>query len=632
VATRASFTVNGLPTPASDVLYEDESTHGSLDMENPVTNGLTQGPPLRWPFLGPGLPDHNVDRLLQLVKELDVELGLERSFKISEKLLLENRFLLGTSKHTIKQKPHEKLLGICERMDMPRDFLGVFSENLAKANYVHFGFEENVGTCLYKVYLEFYEDIEERVKRQPAESGPFVLHLGFKWNVSDNTKHALTQYLWYPLLSVRDMLTRMADRLDPRGYQKPLEVAKGIVTAASVRMAHQAILYLEVTEENNPRRSFDINMYRAGVKLRELYPFLLNMFRHYGIPPEEFRALYTRDKAETLGHLSGGIDRDGKDFLTVYYGVKGYSLQDRELKDSPLKRETLPLTGADRVTPLPLPPSQAERDDEKAHLIFQLVEDLKVHYGLEKSFKISNRTMLKNRFLLGIKRKTIKEESDKKILNICERIEMPGDFLEVFKENLAAANIVLFGFEGNGKTSILKAYLEFGGRVREAFLENPDSPRPFPIHLGFKWDAADKTKRTLARYTCYPAISVERILERILLICEGDKQNACFDIAKGVLYLALTRIGPEKFLYVEVNEENNPRRSFDLNLYRAGLEVGELYPLLLRACRQYSIAPRVFHAGYDEAKEKLFGHLSGGVDREGNDFLTVYYNLVTLEQ
>jgi hypothetical protein len=255
-----------------------------------------------------------------------------------------------------------------------------------------------------------------------------------------------------------------------------------------------------------------------------------------------------------------------------------------------------------------------------------------VHYGLERSFKISNRTMLKNRFLLGIQRKTIKGESDKKILNICERIEMPGDFLEVFKENLAAANIVLFGFEGNGKASILKAYLEFGGRVREAFLENPDSPRPFPIHLGFKWDAADKTKRTLARYTCYPAISVERILERILLICEGDKQNACFDIAKGVLYLALTRIGPDKFLYVEVNEENNPRRSFDLNLYRAGLEVGELYPLLLKACRQYSIAPRVFHAAYDGATEKLFGHLSGGVDREGNDFLTFYYSLTLLDK
>ena len=618
------FAAKGLLTPVNDVIGGDQSTYGSLDMKNPVTNGLTQGLPRK--------PDRNIDRLLQLVKDLDVELGLERSFKISEKVLLQNRFLLGTSKKAIKQKPHEKLLGICERMDMPRDFLGVFSENLAKANYVHFGFEENVGTCLYKVYLEFYEDIEERVKRQPAESGPFVLHLGFKWDVSDNTKHVLTKYLWYPLLSVRDMLTRMAERLDPRGYAKPLEVAKGIVTAASLRMAHQAILYLEVTEEKNPRRSFDINMYKAGVKLRELYPFLLNMFRHYGIPPEEFRALYTRDKGETFGHLSGGIDRAGKDFLTVYYGVKGYSLQDRELKDSPLKKETPPPTGAERTTPRPFPSSQAERSDEKAHLIFQLIEDLKVHYGFERSFKILKRTMLKNRFLLGIKRITLKEESDKKILNICERIEMPGDLLEVFKENLAAANIVLFGFEGNGKTSILKAYLEFGGRVREAFRENPDNPQPFPIHLGFKWDTADKTKRTLARYTCYPAISVESILERILIICEGDKQRACFDIAKGVLYLALTRIGPDKFLYVEVNEENNPRRSFDLNLYRAGLEVGELYPLLLKACQHYSIAPHYFHAGYDEATEKLFGHLSGGVDREGNDFLTFYYSLLTLEK
>lgn len=36
-------------------------------------------------------------RLLQLVKDLDVELGLERSFEIPENLLLQNRFLLGTA-------------------------------------------------------------------------------------------------------------------------------------------------------------------------------------------------------------------------------------------------------------------------------------------------------------------------------------------------------------------------------------------------------------------------------------------------------------------------------------------------------------------------------------------------------
>lgn len=216
--------------------------------------------------------NQKIDRLLQLVKDLDVELGMERSFKISDKRLLQNRFLLGTSKHAIKQKADEKILGICEGMDMPGDFLERFRENLAKANYVHFGFEENAGICLYKLYLEFYRNIEKQIKGQPSESGPFVLHLGFKWDASDNTKHALTQYLWYPLLSVRDMITRIADRFDPRRTQTPFEIAKGIVSAASIKMDPQAVLYLEVTEENNPRRSFDINVYRAGVKLRELYP------------------------------------------------------------------------------------------------------------------------------------------------------------------------------------------------------------------------------------------------------------------------------------------------------------------------------------------------------------------------
>lgn len=70
-------------------------------------------------------------------------MGLEQSFKISEKSLLRNRFLLGTSKGAIGQNCHEKMLDICVKMGMPEDFLESFRENLSEANYVHFGFEQN---------------------------------------------------------------------------------------------------------------------------------------------------------------------------------------------------------------------------------------------------------------------------------------------------------------------------------------------------------------------------------------------------------------------------------------------------------------------------------------------------------
>ena len=111
--------------------------------------------------------------------------------------------------------------------------------------------------------------------------------------------------------------------LDPQKHGHSLETAKAILDLASARIPHHDILYLEVSEEDNPRRSFDINVYRAGLQVGELYPILLKAWQHYSIPAERWHDLYGRVASKAFGHLSGGIDRGGKDFLTVYYGVEG---------------------------------------------------------------------------------------------------------------------------------------------------------------------------------------------------------------------------------------------------------------------------------------------------------------------
>ncbi len=320
------FTAKRLVALLNDVIRTYEAKYGPL-----VKGGSPSTVESPAPAIRQEVPDHSTEilpekagQLFQLVKNLNLEVGYERSFKVSEKTLLENRFLLGFSKSSIKPNPHERILEICERMEMPVIFLEDFSEKLSEANYVHFGFEENESTCIYKVYLEFYDRIEEEIKNQPNESEHFLLHLGFKWDVSDNTRHALTRYAWYRSLEVEDILVRLANILDPQKYRNPFEIAKGILSTASSRIPHHDILYLEVSEENNPRRSFDINMYRATLQLRELDPLFSKMCQHYSISSDEFHALYDQVKTKRFGHLSGGIDREGKDFLTVYYGVKGH--------------------------------------------------------------------------------------------------------------------------------------------------------------------------------------------------------------------------------------------------------------------------------------------------------------------
>ena len=36
-----------------------------------------------------------------------------------------------------------------------------------------------------------------------------------------------------------------------------------------------------------------------------------------------FQALYDQIKMKALGHLAGGVHRNGKDFFNLYYGVTG---------------------------------------------------------------------------------------------------------------------------------------------------------------------------------------------------------------------------------------------------------------------------------------------------------------------
>ncbi|MBW1999284.1 MAG: hypothetical protein JRJ29_15155, partial [Deltaproteobacteria bacterium] len=269
--------------------------------------------------------------------------------------------------------------------------------------------------------------------------------------------------------------------------------------------------------------------------------------------------------------------------------------------------------------------SGVEERDERAGLLFRLVSGLGVQVGVERSFKMFSGTLLSDRLLLGFKRSSLGGDTQGRILDICKEIGMPGDFLDTFEELLPESNIVLFGFEKNHKGGIYNSYLEFGDRIVKAIRREPSAPEPVAIHEGFKWDAADSSNKTRAKYTCFPRLSLKDMSRRIARIVPGGVRARTFCLVGDVLELVSSRVGSEALLYFEATEEANPRRSFDVNLYRANLRLGELYPILLRMCLHYDIPPRSFDAVYEPVKNHKFGHLTGGTDREGRDFLTVYF-------
>jgi hypothetical protein len=262
------------------------------------------------------------DYLLELIKALNMDYAFERSFKVTEKTLLGNRILYGVYTEKIKEDQHKELLDICHQMNMPEAFFENFREDWRDTNAIGWAFEKIGEALVYKVYLEFWDKWKKEIKETPNERDPFLVVLGFKWDALNRAKRSLARYTWYPLLSYEEMLERLSGSYENDQYRSLFGIIKDFLRFPSIKVTHDEIRYIEVTEENTPRRSFDINVYNAKLQLKEVYPLLQKIYQHYSIPDKDFHALYNQFRTKIIGHLSGGIGRDGKDFLTVYYGLE----------------------------------------------------------------------------------------------------------------------------------------------------------------------------------------------------------------------------------------------------------------------------------------------------------------------
>ncbi len=121
------------------------------------------------------------------------------------------------------------------------------------------------------------------------------------------------------------MIERISKIYGRRGDDQngPFEITRDILLSAERRIVHGGSLrYLEVTEDNSQRQSFDINLYDARIDMREMRPFFVRMFEHYALPSEWLETFLELVESLAVGHLAGGIHRRGEDFFNIYYGAE----------------------------------------------------------------------------------------------------------------------------------------------------------------------------------------------------------------------------------------------------------------------------------------------------------------------
>lgn len=257
------------------------------------------------------------DEFLTEVKRLGVPFKHERSFQFTRNGLFTERFLLGINQPS--RLEGDWLDEICQRLRLPSQWMPELRQQLPKSNAIHFGFESTGETYKYKLYFEF--PARKRLN-ESAEAERILLHQAYKWDAVHPHRHVISKYHWFPRLSVQRMTQRIARIYEEPAFEESLDVAIGVLKVACKRINPEDIEYLEVSEEDTPRRSFDLNLYTARLHLHELYPALIRICRHYQVDEDKFEAFYHGVKMEVFGHLAGGIHRNGEGFFNVYYGVE----------------------------------------------------------------------------------------------------------------------------------------------------------------------------------------------------------------------------------------------------------------------------------------------------------------------
>jgi hypothetical protein len=246
-------------------------------------------------------------RLYLLFRNLPLQ-GFERSFKLLDGSLWSRRFLVGIQSTRLAP---EDFVFLSRQMGAPLSVQKAMAAGLQDASFVHIGFEQAGDHSVYKLYLEHPAAAQ-------ADGGIRPLYIGYKWDPDDNARCAVSRYTQPEAMALPDVLDKTA--MAYAGQDPPVQrIAREIIWEAGSRAAANQLLFVEVVEDGTSRASFDINLYEARMTVSELQAPLQALSQHLGISAQVFVPFMRSVRADRVGHLSGGTDRHGRAFLTVYH-------------------------------------------------------------------------------------------------------------------------------------------------------------------------------------------------------------------------------------------------------------------------------------------------------------------------
>ncbi|MTI14998.1 hypothetical protein [Sansalvadorimonas verongulae] len=251
----------------------------------------------------------------QFVTSLEEPYGFERSMKLRSGQLVDDRWLMSLHKLSLGSDPEQGLLRLGEQLQAPAEALQSCLNALPETDVVHFGYEGGEKTVC-KLYLEFASQIRELMEAGPLLQAAKVHH-SLKWNPYDSSQHAFNDY-WLLPESSPESLTENLLRVF-KGFSSPAVI---FVDRVLKRAALKNIMCLKVTEPDTGRHSYDFNLYDAELTLADIADDVYQLGSAFHIHSSRLKNWLVDNQSCELGHISTGLESDGKPFVTLYFGIE----------------------------------------------------------------------------------------------------------------------------------------------------------------------------------------------------------------------------------------------------------------------------------------------------------------------
>lgn len=276
---------------------------------------------------------NNISELpLEVINGLKIDYESEKSIKISHDRISRDRYLFVINNAKINGNIQEAFLPVCKKLNMPIPLMELFLDKIVQAPFTAIAYEKGLQASSYKMYLEFSEGAYDRniIKNRNASRNmePRTLFIGFKWNPAKNTQYSITKYDWHPLISFDTMKEKIRDLFKDKKNDQIRNLNFDFIDMVSEKTTYDRVIYIDAYDDNNPRHSYDINIYRAKITLNDIKPMLETIFHHYSQPESLLHETLLSDGENLLGNMACGLNKQNKEFTTIYYGMKNTSKVD----------------------------------------------------------------------------------------------------------------------------------------------------------------------------------------------------------------------------------------------------------------------------------------------------------------